>query len=591
MKSFFKFTLASIVGVIISSVLLFFIFVGIFSAIVSSTQDKEVKLKDNTLLIAKFNRPISERGNDNPFENFNFADMSTVTVLGLNDIINNIDKAKTDDKIKGIYLDLSIIPAGIGTIEEIRNALLDFKESGKFIISYADFYSQGAYYLATAGNKIYLNPEGVVDYRGLRAEVMFIKGTLKKLGIEPQVLKVGKFKSAVEPLILDKMSEANKEQVKKYMGSIWNFILEGISAQRKIAVNELNTLADNLTISSADSALKYNLIDGLKYKDEIISELKDSLKIEKDKIINSVSMSKYTNVPKSKRKGKGLAKDKIAIIYAQGDIVTGNGEMKQIGSDKISKAIRQAREDKKIKAIVFRINSPGGSALASEIIWREVKLAAEVKPVIASMSDVAASGGYYIACAADTIVAHENTITGSIGVFGVLFNSKELLNKKLGITVDRVKTNKHSDYGTITRALDPVERSVIQKEIESIYDTFISHVADGRNMTKEKVNEIGQGRVWSGINAKEIGLVDVFGGMNKAIEIAADRAGLDNYRIVNLPKQKSTIEQIVSELTGETKARILENELGESYKYYESLKNCLSQEGILARVPYNIDIY
>lgn len=590
MKSFFKFTLASILGVIISAIILFFVFFGIIAGIVSSSQNKETKIEENTLLIAKFNTLIMERGSDNPFENFNYGDFNLNPTLGLNDIINNIKKAKEDDKIKGIYLELNIIPARIATIEEIRQALLDFKESGKFIISYADFYTQGAYYLATAADKIYLNPEGIIDFRGLRAELLFFKGSLEKLGIEPQVLKVGKFKSAVEPLILDKMSDENREQIQKYMGSIWDYMLQGISGQRKITIEDLNKYADELTISSADAALKYNFVDGLKYKDEIIAELKEKMDVKPEKDIKAVSMKKYTKAPKAKRKHKGLAKDKIAIVYAQGDIVTGKGDSKQIGSDVISKALRKAREDSTIKAIVFRINSPGGSALASEIIWREVKLASQVKPVIASMSDLAASGGYYIACAADTIVAHENTITGSIGVFGVLFNGEKFLNKKLGITVDREKTNKHADYGSFTRALDEYEKNVIQKEINSIYDNFISHVAEGRNMTTEEVHEIGQGRVWSGVNAMEIGLIDVFGGLEKAIEIAVEMAGLDHYRTIDLPKKKDPIEQIISELTGDAKARILKDELGVSYKYYKNLQNILNQEGILARIPYDIEI-
>lgn len=590
MKAFFKFTLASILGVIISSILLFFIFFGIVSAVISSSQDKETKVEENSILIAKFNSPIMERGSDNPFENISPFNFEPVNILGLNDIINNIKKAKEDDKIKGIYLELNVIPARIATIEEIRQALLDFKESGKFIISYADFYTQGAYYLATAADKIYLNPEGIIDYRGLRAELMFFKGSLEKLGIEPQVLKVGKFKSAIEPLILDKMSDANREQIKKYMGSIWDHIIQGISGQRKITIEDLNKYADELTISSADAALKYNFVDGLKYKDEIIAELKEKLDVKPEKDIAAVSMKKYTKAPKPKRKHKGLAKDKIAIVYAQGDIVTGKGDSQQIGSDVTSKALRKAREDSTVKAIVFRINSPGGSALASEIIWREVKLASQVKPVIASMSDLAASGGYYIACAADTIVAHENTITGSIGVFGVLFNGEKFLNKKLGITVDRVKTNTHADYGSFSRALDEYEKNVIQKEINDIYDHFISHVAEGRNMTKEEVHEIGQGRVWSGTNAMEIGLIDVFGGLEKAIEIAVEMAGLDHYRTIDLPKKKNPIEQIISELSGDAKARILKNELGNGYVYYKNLQDVLNQEGILARIPYNIEI-
>ena len=591
MKSFFKFTLASILGFIISGILLFFIFIGIASSIVSSSQNKETKIKKNTVLVANFSKPINERSSNNPMESINLLSVDINPALGLNDILANIDKAKTDDNIKGIYLNLGSIPSGIATIEEIRNALLDFRESGKFIISYADYYSQSAYYLATAANKIYLNPEGLIDYKGLRAELMFYKGTLAKLGIKPEIIKVGKYKSAVEPFILDKMSDANREQINKFIGSIWNYMLEGISEQRKIAVNDLTKFADNMTISCGDSALKYHFVDSLIYKDQLIEQLKAKVGVTKDKKINYVTMSNYKNAPRTKRKHKGLAKKKIAVIYAQGDIVMGKGDYKQIGSDKLSKAIRQAREDSTIKAIVLRINSPGGSALASEVIWREVKLASETKPVVASMGDLAASGGYYIACAADTIVAHQNTITGSIGVFGILWNGKKFLNKKLGITTDKVTTNKHSDLGSFYRAMEPVEREVIQKEVDKTYNTFISHVSEGRNIEKEKVNEIGQGRVWSGENAKDIGLVDVFGGMKEAVDIAGKMANVENYRIISLPKQKSPLEQIMSDLSGKTKVWALKSELGDNYKFYEKLNSIKNQNGIVANMPFVFDIY
>ncbi|HPF94712.1 MAG TPA: signal peptide peptidase SppA, partial [Tenuifilaceae bacterium] len=421
-------------------------------------------------------------------------------------------------KIRGIYIETEGIPAGAATLEEIRASLEKFKESGKFIISYSNVYSQKSYYLASVSDKILLNPEGMVEWVGLRSEIMFFKGALEKLGVEAQILRHGKFKSAVEPFMYDKMSPENREQILTYTGSIWNHWVEGISKTRNISAEQLNQFADDLTIRNAKTALDNGIVDSLVYKDQVINMLKELTDTKPKKDINSVSLAQYTKV-KPKRQHKGFIKEKIAVVYASGEIVMGDGNEGAVAGERFGRAIREARRDSTVKAIVLRINSPGGSALASEVIWREVKLATEVKPVIVSMGDVAASGGYYIAAPADYIIASPTTITGSIGVFGMMPNVKEGMNKKLGITVDVAKTNRNSDFGSLFRPMTAEERAIGQLSVEEVYKTFIGHVAEGRETTVEKVDEIGQGRVWSGANAISINLVDEFGGLQKAIDI------------------------------------------------------------------------
>lgn len=588
MKSFFKYLLASVLGVLLAGILMFLIIIGGIGAMVSS-QDQAVKIKSNTVLHVELNQLIMDRSNNNPMESFDFTSFRPSPQLGLNDILKNIKKAKSDPNIDGIYLDLTFIQAGIATIEEIRNALIDFKESGKFIISYSDTYTQPTYYLASVADKIYLNPEGLLIFVGLRSEIMFYKDALKKLGVEPQIIRHGKFKSAVEPFMYNKMSDENREQVMTYMGSIWNHMLEGISKEREISIKKLNELADNLTLRKAELAVKNGLIDGVKYKDEVLAELAELTNKTDDKKIEHISLAKYTKVPDKKR--KSLGKNKIAVVYASGTVIMGEGGEGTIGSDRISRAIRKARKDSSVKAIVFRVNSGGGSALASEVIWREIKLAQEVKPVIASMGDVAASGGYYIVAPAQKIIASPNSITGSIGVFGLFFTGKELLNDKLGIHVDVAKTNNFSDIGSFTRPFTAEEREVFQFMVEDFYDTFITKVGEGRNMAKEEVDAIGQGRVWSGANAIDIGLIDGFGGLEDAIELAAEAANLETYRIVDYPKLKDPFQQLLEDLQGNVKTSILKQELGTEYKYYESLKNITEQQGLQARIPYEIDIY
>ena len=437
----------------------------------------------------------------------------------------------------------------MATIEEIRAALNDFKSSGKWIYSYSEIYTQGSYYLASVSDKVYLNPAGIVELRGLASQLMFFKNALEKLDIEVQIIRHGKFKSAVEPFMLEKMSESNREQMEKLLNTAWGSMLNSISGSRKISVDKINLLADGIKIQDAKDALKYKFVDQLVYKDELFTELKNKLKLEADDEINYVSLSKYSNAKVAGEK-KNKSKNKIAVIYAAGNIVSGKSDKDKMGSETISAAIREARLDEDVKAIVLRVNSPGGSALASDIMWREVVLAKKAKPVIVSMGDVAASGGYYIACAADKIVASEKTITGSIGVFGVIPNAQGFFNNKLGITFDTVKTNTHADMMTIFRPLTAEEKDIVQ-----------------------------------------IGLVDEIGGIKRAIEIAQETAKLEDYKLEAYPKAKNDPFKILMNLASETEATYLKAKLGESYKYYQKVEEVSTQSGIMARMPFDIEVH
>lgn len=586
MKNFFKIFFASLLAIIVSLLLIVIIGVGIIS---SAGADKEVKVEDKTILKIQLSKPIADRGTENPFADINPGFMPTeASTMGLNKILKNIKKAKTDDRIKGIYLNLNGITGGQASLQEIRNALLDFKESEKFIFSYADVYTQSSYYLASVADSVFIQPTGSIMHTGLSAQVMFFKEFLEKWGVKPVVIRHGKFKAAVEPFLDNKMSEANREQILSYMGALWKEALKAISKSRKIDISELNALADSLKVVNPASALKHNFIDGLIYEDELIAKLKVLTDVEEDKELKTISLEKYFDAKIEKDDEEKRPKDRIAVIYATGEIITGKGSDYVIGSATIANEIREARKDKKIKAIVLRVNSPGGSALASDIIWREMVLAKKEKPVIASMGDVAASGGYYISCAADTIVASPSTITGSIGVFGLMFNMKELVNEKIGIQTETVKTNEFSDAMSPFKDMTEFERMKIQNEIENVYDTFITHVAEGRGMSKADVDSIGQGRVWAGADALKIGLVDVFGGLDKAIEIAAEKAKLEKYRIKELPLKKDFFQQLMEEFSVKMENRIIENKLGKAYIYYDNLEKILNIEGVQARMPYSI---
>ena len=589
MKNFFKMVFASMVGMVLSFFVIFIFLFVIVAAIVASVDNEKVKVDNNSVIDMSLDHPIHERSSKNPFDKLDFGGLDKNKSIGLNDILTSIKRAKADEKIKGIYLDVSSLQSGMATTEEIRNALIDFKKSGKFIISYSEVYSQGAYYLASVADKIYLNPEGILEFKGLGTELSFFKGTLDKLEIEAQVIKVGTYKSAVEPFILTQMSNANREQVTSFLGSMYDHFLTAVASSRKMRKDSLFSIANQLKIQQAADAVRYKLADGLRYKDQVLDELKTRTGRKKDEEMNSVTLADYI---KNNPSGDDTddAKNTIAVVYASGEIMGGEGTDETIGSERISRAIRKARTDDKVKALVLRVNSPGGSALASDVIWREVVLTKKVKPVIVSMGDVAASGGYYIACGADSIFAQPNTITGSIGVFGIIPNMQKFFNNKLGITFDRVKTAEFADLGSVTRPLKDNERLIIQNEVNRIYDTFTKRVASGRKKQQTYVNEIGQGRVWSGTEALRNGLVDKLGNIDDAVRSAAKMAKLTDYEVVAYPKQKDAFQSLFDSSDDKLKDYFTKKELGEHYQYYQQLKSALKFTGIQTRMPYTIII-
>ncbi|NLO03298.1 MAG: signal peptide peptidase SppA, partial [Bacteroidales bacterium] len=505
MKDFFKYVLATIVGIFavsLISMIMFFFMAGIMVAI----SEKQGFVHDNSMLFINLEHSIVDRAPNDPFQNMEIPGFERMKTIGLDEIHSSLEKAVTDDRIKGVFVKLSVINGGMASVEEIRNELNEFREKcDKPVYAYGNTYDQKAYYLATAADKIIIHPMGSVDFRGLGGEMMFFVNALEKAGIEMQIVRHGKFKSAVEPFMLEKMSDENREQMMTYMGSLWDHMLEGISKSRNIPVDRLNELADQVqTFSWGEDIVSAGLADEAKYKDEVIDDLREITGIEGTKGVPVISAGNYAKMP-SKDKKKKLSRNKLAVIYASGDIGAAMGGEAIIG-DELGREIRKVRQDSSYKAIVLRVNSPGGSLFDSEVIWREVKLAADEKTMVVSFGDVAASGGYYISCGADRIVSHPNTITGSIGIFGMIPNFGELLNEKLGISTDVVKTNQNSDLLSVTRPMTQYEKDLMQNYIEDGYDAFVSHVSEGRGLTKEQVDEIGQGRVWSGINARELNL-------------------------------------------------------------------------------------
>jgi protease-4 len=590
MKQFFGAFFGSCLGILVTGVVMVIIVIASISSVFSEAikmNDHEVYTpKENSILRIDLNGDIKERGVKNPFGELDLGPFMPEPSIGLNDIIGSLKKAKDDNNIKGIYLEISNPIAGFATLEEVRNALLDFKTSGKFIYAYSEVYSQKAYYLATTANKLYLNPQGGMEIKGLSSQIMFFKKMLDKLDMEVQIFRHGKFKSAIEPFMLDKMSDANRTQVETYLGSLWNHMVDGIAKNRNITSKDINDMANNLSIRSPEDAVKYKLVDALKYEDEVFSDIRKNISLSESDKINFVSLNKYSGVAKESK----ISKDKIVVIYAVGEIESGEGDDSKIGSVRIAKAIRDARLDKNVKAIVLRVNSPGGSALASDVIWRETVLAQKAKPFIVSMGDVAASGGYYISCAADRIFAQPNTITGSIGVFGMIPNAQKALSEKLGITIDTVNTNKHSDVGTILRGASSEEFEYVQQSVGHIYDVFITKVAAGRKTSKNNIDSIGQGRVWSGSDAIKINLVDELGGINDAIAYAAKQAKVSDYKLQLLPKQKDPLQELLGNTKDEMEARAMKTNLGEQYKYVKQVKSVLQLKGVQVRLPYEMII-
>jgi protease-4 len=587
MWNFIKQIFAVFIALILFFGIGIFLLIGIGAA--ASKADKTVIINDNSILKLSFDKPILEKEVENPFSELGLPLASDKGGDGLIEIVKTIKNAKKDPKIKGIYIEAGSIMAGSAVIEEIRNALIDFKTSKKFIYAYSETYSESAYYLASVADRIFINPVGLLELNGISSKYTFLKGTMEKLEIEPQIFRVGTYKSAVEPLILDKMSDANKKQTLSFIGSINDFQLGQIAKSRKISPERMKIISDSMLVHNPQDAINLKIVTDLGYFDQVLAALKTKVGIEQNAKLNLVGYGKYKSSVEPEAESEST--NKIAIIVAEGDINTGKNDDGSIGSDDMAEEIRKARLDDNIKAIVLRINSPGGSALASDVMWREVVLAKKVKPVIASMSDVAASGGYYLAMGCNKIVAQPNSITGSIGVFGVLFNIKNFLKNKLGVTVDGVKTGLFSDVGSPTREVSPFERKVIQSEVEMIYKDFVTKAAEGRNLSVDSLEKLASGRVWSGIEAKNNGLVDELGGLGKAISIAAKTAKLGKeYKIEYLTKDKSFLEKILSDMQGEAKIRSLKAELGEYFGAYSKLNELKKYKGVQARLPFEISL-
>ena len=592
MKPFWRsFFASSLALILIGGFLVILFIVGLVGAISSAFEPKdEFKVEENSILHIEFKNPISEVS----FAEFDKQALALNQALGLREIKLGLKKAKEDDNIKGILLNTASMPAGMATTEEVRNAILDFKESGKFVIAYGETYTQKAYYLATAADSIYLYPEGMLEFQGLGAEYLFFKNAIDKLGLDVQIIRGSnnKFKSAVEPFMYDHMSDANREQTMTYLNTLWNQMLIGIEETRGVSIAQLNEIADSVYVRSAETAKEYKLVDELIYEDELLAQLEGKAGTKEGEGLSLVSFQKYCSkaAKKQKRELKDVDKN-IAVIYAVGGIQSGKGGATTIGSETIAKAIRDARNDENIKAIVLRVNSPGGSALASDVIWREMVLAKEQMPVVVSMGDVAASGGYYIACQSDRIFAQPNTITGSIGVFGVLPNISKPLEEKLGITIDRAYTNRPTMM-TITRALTDEEYSIVQESVDNIYMDFKQKVADGRpGLDVAGVDSIGQGRVWAGIDALENGLVDELGGIDDAIAYAAKQAEITAIKIDVYPKKKDNkLNEILEQFDIETNISVYSPIAQKLAAFMQAVEKATAVEGVQARLPYDIII-
>ncbi|MEN8789732.1 MAG: signal peptide peptidase SppA [Flavobacteriaceae bacterium] len=584
--NFLRNLLAAILGSLIALGIVFFMFMIFISLL---NVEEAITVKDHSILELKTPYPIKDySGVDNsaPFAGLFSKEQ------GLDDILHAIAVAKEDDKIEGISINSNYLMAGIAQTQAIRAALENFKESGKFIYAYGDFYTQKDYYLASVADSIYLNPVGIMDFKGLSAEVLYFKDLQEKTGVKMEVVRHGKYKSAVEPFLSNEMSEENRSQIKELIGSIWNTVVEEISESRDLSTASINQIADTLGARNPEYAQKNGLIDEVLYFDQYEEHLKSATdRGEKDEL-NYISLTKYAEAKKGKKLRKG--KDKVAIIFAQGDIHYGEGDQNVIGQGIMIRAIRKARDDENVKAIVLRINSPGGNALAADIIWRELKLAKAKKPLVVSIGNVAASGGYYLAVAGDKIFTESSSITGSIGVFGTIPNIKGLADK-IGINAEQVGTNRNAvDYSLFEPMRDEF-RGYLQESIETTYQVFLSRVAEGRDMTIEEVDQLAQGRVWSGIDAVENGLVDELGGLEQALEAAAELAELEEYSIRKYPRYKSDFEKFMEDFGGastEVKENVLEYELGpEIYNIIGELRSALKQKGIQARMPFTIKIH
>ena len=585
LKVFLAALLAVVVGGVVSSLLWIFVVIGLAGSMESTTI-----VKPESVLVIDLAEDITDAPVTNPLGAIDFNTFTVRKSLSLMQALRSVEAAKDDDRIKGIYLRLNGDGVmDVAAIEELRTALEEFKQSGKFIVSFNEGYSQVLYYLASVADKIYLQPEGGMNWQGLSSTLMFYTGLFEKLDIKVDIFRptACKYKSAVEPYFLKKMSPENRRQMASLADSSWEVIVDAVSAARGIDKKELNRLADALAVSMPEEALAHNFVDGLIYEDQmngVFAEL--GVELNDDGECELVTLGEYSSQVVDLQ---NISADKVAIIYAEGQILDGAGEQEAIYGETMAETIKSVRLDDKVKAVVLRVNSPGGSALASDVMWREIELLKAEKPVVVSMGSMAASGGYYISAPADAIVSNKMTLTGSIGVFGMIMNPNDLLTKKVGVTFDSVSTNTHSTLGSFGHNMDAAERAVLMKGVDKVYTRFTSLVAEGRNLPIEKVLDIAAGRVWTGVQAQEIGLVDALGGLNNAIALAAEKADLENYRIHEVTSVEDPFTALLSQFGAKVKASILSSEMGsEAYLQYNKVKNVISQNGIMAMMPYEI---
>lgn len=588
MLQFLKYVFATIVGIFLFTVLSFILLIGIGSMM--SSTDTKTQVESNSVLKLDLNQVIRENAaEEDPFTEI-LSGGNSPGQVSLPQIKEALANAKIDPNIKGIYLKAENPMGGMATLKEVREYLLDFKKSKKFIYSYGETMTEGSIYLCSVADKSYLTPAGGLDFNGLSANYSFMKGLFEKIGVKPEIFRVGDYKSAVEPFFLTKMSDANREQTQSFISDMANNFYGDIAASRKISMEELNNILNNALIQEPTDAVKYKLITNTGYWDEFETALRHELGFSADKKIEYIGLNKYLKADKLVEEGSNS--NRIAVIVGEGDILSGESQDGTIGSETIVKELQKARKDSKIKAIVLRINSGGGSALASDVMWREVELTKKVKPVIASMGDYAASGGYYMAMGCDTIVAQPTTLTGSIGIFGVLFNVEKLMNEKLGVTFDGVNSHKYANFPSATRTMTDAEKNMIQNSVNKGYESFTAKAAKGRHMSVEKLKTLASGRVWTGSQAKANGLVDVLGGIDDAIRIAAKKAKLKDgdYRVKYLPIQKSSFESIVEKFGNDQEDAKLKAYLGDFAPYAKQLKNLQNMDKVQARMPFELEI-
>ena len=585
LKVFLAALLAVVVGGVLSSLLWLFIFIGLAGSMESTTV-----VKPNSVLVVDLAEDITDAPSANPLGAIDFNTMTVRKQLSLLQVLRSVKAAESDERIKGIYLRLNGTGAvDIAAIEELRTALEEFKQSGKFIVSFNEGYSQASYYLASVANKIYLQPEGSMSWQGLSSTLIFYTGLFDKLDISVDIFRptACKYKSAVEPYFLKQMSPDNRRQMAALGTSTWEVIVDAVSEARGIDKKTLNTLADKLAVTMPAEALKHKFVDGLIYEDQMNDVFKEfGVELDSDGECAKVTLGEYAAQVVDLQ---NISADKIAIVYAEGQILDGTGEQEAIYGQTMAETIKSVRLDDKVKAVVLRVNSPGGSALASDVIWREIELMKAEKPVVISMGSVAASGGYYISAPGDVIVANKMTLTGSIGVFGMIMNPNKMLTNKVGLTFDSVSTNSHSTFGSLGHSIDATERAVIMKSVDKVYERFTGLVSEGRNLPIAKVLDIAAGRVWTGVQAQENGLVDTLGGLNAAIALAADKADLETYRVNEVLSTEDPFAAILSGLGAKIRASVLRSEMGsDTYVQYNKVKSVVSKNGVMAMMPYEI---